>query len=522
MRYLTPVLAAAAIILSTVPASADLGDQLHKLLASDGAAGDWFGRPVAIFGTTAIVGAAKHDDNGSLSGSAYLFNTISGLQITKLLPNDGTFNDRFGGSVAISGTIAIVGAYWDDDNGSNSGSAYLFDTITGAQISKILPNDGEPDEFFGSYVAISGPSGSQIAIVAAIGDNDNGDFSGSAYLFDVSDPVNPVQIAKLLSSDGAAADWFGRSVSISGATAIVGAMWDDDNGNGSGSAYLFDTSTGIQIAKLLPSDGAEMDAFGGSVSISGSTAIVGAWGDDDNDLDSGSAYLFDTITGKQIAKILPDDGIFLDEFGISVAISGDTAIIGTFGDDKGFNSGSAYFFDISDPANPVQIAKLLPDDGAELDYFGFRVAISGSTAIVGAYRDDDNGIDSGSAYLFDAGATCYWDLNGDGYVGVLDLLEVIYNFGPCDGACPADFDGDGEVGVSDLLVLIANFGLCPGAECPWDLNDDGEVNEDDLHEIQAHYGVCEDPNNCPWDIDGNGVVNGLDLQEVAIHFGDCL
>ena len=110
------------------------------------------------------------------------------------------------------------------------------------------------------------------------------------------------QLAKLLPNDGAAGDQFGHSVAIGGATAIVGAKWDDDNGGGSGSAYLFDTTTGRQIFKLLPDDGAALDHFGGSVAISGVTAIIGAPLDADNGSLSGSVYLFDTTKGQQIAN----------------------------------------------------------------------------------------------------------------------------------------------------------------------------------------------------------------------------
>ena len=343
-HLIMPLLAAgASMVLSTGPANADLGDQLFKLLPDDGAAEDHFGGSVAIGGATAIVGA-HGDDNGSDSGSAYLFDTTSGEQIAKLLPNDGATQDWFGASVAISGATAIVGAPGDDDNGTDSGSAYLFDATSGEQIAKLLPDDG------------------------------------------------------------AARDVFGISVAISGETAIVGAWRDDDNGRFSGSAYLFDTTTGRQIAKLLPDDGAELDRFGSSVAISGATAIVGAQLDDDNGDASGSVYLFDSTTGRQIAK-------------------------------------------------------LLPDDGAALDLFGLSVAISGATAIVGAHLDDDNGDQSGSAYLFDASA-CPWDLDGNAVVGVSDLLSLLADWGPCKG-CPADFDGNDHVGVSDLLALLAHWGPCP-------------------------------------------------------------
>ena len=127
LRRLTSVLAAGALVLSPAAAQADLGDQLFKLLPEDGASNDRFGYSVAISGTTAIVGARFDDENGTDSGSAYLFNTATGQQIAKLLPNDGAPADWFGFSVAISGATAIVGAYGDDENGGNSGSAYLFD-----------------------------------------------------------------------------------------------------------------------------------------------------------------------------------------------------------------------------------------------------------------------------------------------------------------------------------------------------------------------------------------------------------
>ncbi len=130
MRSLMPVLAGAALVLFATSAQADLGDQLFKLLPNDGAAYDHFGVHVAISGTTAVVGARSDDDNGTDSGSAYLFDATTGTQLAKLLPNDGAAHDLFGHSVAISGATAIVGTPGDDDNGGEtSGSAYFFDAV---------------------------------------------------------------------------------------------------------------------------------------------------------------------------------------------------------------------------------------------------------------------------------------------------------------------------------------------------------------------------------------------------------
>jgi FG-GAP repeat/Lectin C-type domain len=396
----TPQLRFLPALTLVLAAAAQAQTETAKLLPSDGAASDWFGHAVAIDGTTAIVGAVYDDDNGTYSGSAYLFDTTTGAQIAKLLPSDGAAADFFGWSVAIDGTTAIVGAVLDDDKGTNSGSAYLFDTTTGAQIAKLLPSDGAAADSFGYSVAIDGTT----AIVGAAYDDDNGTNSGSAYLLDTT---TGAQIAKLFPNDGAVADRFGWSVAIAGDTAIVGAYLHDDNGSDSGSAYLFDTTTGAQVAKLLPSDGAAGDWFGESVAINGNTAIVGAVLDDDKGTDSGSVYLFDTTTGGQVAKLLPDDGAVNDRFGWSVAIAGNTAIVGAYlHDDNGSDSGSAYLFDTTTGG---QVTKLLPSDGAAGDWFGSSVAFGGNTAMVGAPYDADNGAGSGSAYLFSLGPA--WTLS---------------------------------------------------------------------------------------------------------------
>ena len=473
MRYTCMLCVPVAVCLSwpvvrPAAASADLGDQLFKLLPDDGAAGDLFGRSVAICGPlgkeVAIVGAWRDDDNGLDSGSAYLFDIsepANPKQVFKLLADDGAADDRFGISVAICGPpgneVAIVGAALDDDNGNSSGSAFLFDTTTGRQIAKLLANDGAASDGFGLSVAISGTT----AIIGAPGDNDNGSFSGSAYLFDTT---TGTQIAKLLPDDNAFNDFFGTSVAIGGTTAIVGAPGDDDNGNISGSAYLFDITTHQQLFKLVPNDGATGDWFGISVAISGDIAIVGSYQDGDNGTNSGSAYLFDTTTGQQLFKLLPNDGAAGDDFGLSVAISGTTAIVGArWDDDNGNASGSAYLFDTT---TGLQIAKLLPNDSAVGDEFGRSVAICGppgnEVAIVGAALDDDNGSLSGSAYLFDA-SFCPWDIDDNEVVGVPDLLSLLGSWGPCPPKmdCPADFDNSGDVGVKDLLSLLGNWGPCP-------------------------------------------------------------
>ena len=164
-------------------------------------------------------------------------------------------NSQFGYSIASDQGIIAIGAPYDDGNGLGSGSAYLFNASTGVQLAKLTPDDGVAGAEFGSSVAIH----NGIVAVGAVGNEHNGVASGSAYLFDAS---TGTQIAKLTPEDAAAGDEFGHSVAIHNGIVAVGAMRDDHFGDSSGSAYLFDASTGDQLTKLLPDEGAANQNFG--------------------------------------------------------------------------------------------------------------------------------------------------------------------------------------------------------------------------------------------------------------------
>jgi|GEM_PF-574380 len=377
-----------------------------KLIASDGANSDYFGYAVAIDEGYAIVGAYGDDDGGSSSGAAYMFKRDgnSWIEQIKLRAWDAASGDIFGFSVAISGDYAIIGARDNDDNGGNSGSAYIFhrsgDTWV-AQI-KLLPSDGYSSDYFGNSVAIDG----DYAIVGAYGDDDNGGNSGSAYIFQRSGSTW-LQQDKLTASDGYNSDSFGFAVSISGDYALVGANGDDDNGGNSGSAYIFQRSgsTWLQQDKLIASDGYNSDNFGYAVSINGDYALVGAYGDDDLGSSSGSAYIFQRSGSSwlQQDKLIASDGYNGDNFGYAVSISGDYALVGAYGDDDlGSSSGSSYVFEQSG-GTWIEQLKQTPSDGQAGDLFGGSVAIDGTVTIVGAYQDDDKGTSSGSAYIFGKG-----------------------------------------------------------------------------------------------------------------------
>ena len=242
---------------------------------------------------------------------------------------------------------------------------------------------------------------------------------------------------KLTASDGATLDEFGSSVSISGDTAIVGTWRDDDAGSSSGSVYVFVRNGGVwtQQAKLTASDGAASDYFGVSVSSSGDTAIVGAYYDDHaGGTDAGSAYVFvrngDTWTEQ--AKLTASDGAAGDTFGNSVSISGETAIVGARLDgDAGSSSGSVYVFVLNGDTWTEQ-AKLTASDGVAGDLFGYSVSINGDIAIVGAPDDDDAGSASGSAYVYDelacANAFAQGPAQGTSVAGATQTTDAFSTF----------------------------------------------------------------------------------------------
>ncbi len=321
--------------------------QESKLLASDGTVHDLFGYSVSVSGEVAVIGAYGNDDNGSRSGSAYVYryDGTNWVQESKLLASDATEDDWFGHSVSVSGEVAVIGAYRNDDNGSRSGSAYVyrFDGTNWVQESKLLASDAAADDWFGHSVSVSG----EVAVIGAYKNDDNGSRSGSAYVYRF-DGTNWVEESKLLASDAVGGDLFGFSVSVSGDVAVIGAPQD----NGSGLAayvYRYDGTNWVEESKLLAPDGA-VDWFGYSISVSGEVAVVGANWSDDNGSNSGSAYVYryDGTSWAQESKLLASDGAASDFFGHSVSVSGEVAVIGAILDDDNWDrSGSAYVFDLN-------------------------------------------------------------------------------------------------------------------------------------------------------------------------------
>jgi hypothetical protein len=293
-------------------------------------------------------------------------------------------------------------------------------------------------------------------IGASLADNENGSKSGAAYLFDVT---SGQQLHKLTSSDGVDFDQFGIALAISGNLAIVGARFHDGAGDHAGAAYVFDLTTGQQLRKLSPSDARPFGGFGGSIDVSGNIAIIGAPdGPIGANGGAGAAYLYDITTGQMLRKLTASDGKTEEEFGWSVGISGNTAIVGArftpgggpIGSGGG-SVGSAYLFDV---ASGQELKKVAASDanpgtepGTDGGWFGQSIAINGTTAIVGARNAKTGSLDTGAAYIFDVSRTqpIAGDLNNDGTVDAVDY--VVWRNGLGTTYTDADYD-----------VWRANFG----------------------------------------------------------------
>ncbi len=378
-----------------------------RLVADDGESNAFFGFSVAIDGDIAVVGAQGDDENGDQSGAAYVFTRSDAgwSQAAKLTANDAQSGDQFGGSIALFGETVLVGARRDDDNGDDSGAAYVFTRSESGWIqqAKLTAADGEAGAEFGRSVALSDDT----LIIGAALDDEKGEDSGSVYVFTRSG-TNWSQLEKLTAADGAEGDVFGISVALDGDTALIGADLDDDKGEDSGSVYVYTRSKGAwtEQAKLTADDAGAVDIFGVRVAISGDTALIAARRDDDdvNGVDAGSAYVFirSGTSWTQQAKLTASDAEASDLFGFTVAVHGDTGIVtAVMDDDKGVNSGAAYVFTRTG-SDWSQQAKLTATDGAAADVFGWSVSLSGNTAMIGAPTsifEMPGG--SGSAYLFE-------------------------------------------------------------------------------------------------------------------------
>ncbi len=264
--------------------------QLPTLPAGTGAG---FGWRMASDGQHVVVTA--RGTSGAPPGAA-VYDAQTAALVRTLLPAGAGYSDQFGGAVDVDAGLVVIGASFDDTQGINAGSVYLFDAVAGTQLCKLAPEKLEVQDSFGMGVAIRGGT----LAVTAQWDDDAGLNAGALYLYDISDPTQPVQTAKL--TPGVAGDTFGASMRRDGDTLIVGATLDNDFTLGAdvGSATLFDITTGAQLAKLIPATAEPGDSFGTTVALGGGFAVLAADGEFPDDR---RVVVFDASTGAELTEL---------------------------------------------------------------------------------------------------------------------------------------------------------------------------------------------------------------------------
>ena len=373
------------------------------LIPSD-QANDDFGWSVAIENDRAIVGSPNDDDNGTNSGSVYVFDWDgTNWNETKLVASDGESYDRFGRAVAITIDRLLIGAEGDNGQANESGTAYVYDWDSTNWIeTKIMASDGSSWDYFGSAVAIQGDE----VLIGAQGATGNSNGSGVAYHYEY-DGTSWLE-NKITSSAGFDYD-FGASVDLDNGELIIGAPNAFDNSwNPLGTAYHFEFSNSMwDETELQASDLVTFDRFGYSVDVDNNRVIVGAYNGewDGSSFSRGAAYIYEwNGSFWEETKLIASDSLS-SRYGNAVAIDGDRAIVGSPYKGGNNGNGSVYIYDY-DGTNWIE-SKVVANDGIlyESDNFGWSVALDGDVAIVGAPKDDANGNEAGAAYVLNFNGT---------------------------------------------------------------------------------------------------------------------
>ena len=360
--------------------------------SSDSTAYDYFGSSVAVSddGTTnkMVVGAYQDDDDAENSGSAYIFDLNGGSQvkITAGSSNAGQ-GDTFGYSVAVNNNKVAVGAPSDSDDGTNSGSVYIFNA-DGTNRVKVTASDAAANDYFGHSVAIDG----NYLIVGAYGDASS---KGAVYRFDL-DGTNEL---KIVASDGVAGDQFGHSIAIGNSKIVVGAPYDDDTASATGSVYVFDLD-GTNQVKINHTTPAENDRFGWHVAVGENKIAVGA-------KYRNNAYVYDLDGTNQVTLSSSGTDGTGGNFGASVAVNQGKVFVGapirSITNGSGIvqpSAGKIYAYNL-DGTNQVVLNST--EQGSQYDYLGddFALAVGDNRVIAGSkFADPNNAESAGEIFVW--------------------------------------------------------------------------------------------------------------------------
>ena len=340
-------------------------------------------------------------------------------EIAMMNAGAGAPGDQFGVSIAKDGDTAVVGAWLDTNvNGTNAGAAYVFGRNVGGPeawglVKKLIATVGAVDDAFGFSVSISGDT----LVVGSYRDDTVVSNGGAAWVFERNQggAENWGEVKQLTDPTGGPDDSFGWAVSADLDTIVVSARRKDVNATEDGAAFVFERDLGGagnwgQRAQLDSSDGGSFDLFGQSVAIHGDTLVVGAYQYDDLVIgaDSGAAYIFYRDQGGvdswgEVTKLQGGDRQADDSFGFSVAVDVDTVVVGAYTHDHCcLDSGGAYLFERNNGGADAwgQTTELVGSGTNARDWFGYAVDIQGDRAVVGAYRDFGLALESGAVYVF--------------------------------------------------------------------------------------------------------------------------
>lgn len=437
----------------------------------------------------------------------------------KIVADDGLPGDEFGYSISVSGNTAVIGSPYDDnDNGTDSGAIYIYTRdVAGVWKAdgKIIPNDGGHHHHFGHSVSISNGT----IVVGSPGDHANGYDSGSVYIFEKDLLGTWVELAKITASDASSYDFFGISVSVDNGDVLVGAKYAEDSANISvGAAYVFTrdlNGTWVEHSKLTSDDGGGYSNFGYSVALDGNSAIIGAFGD-------GSAYVFSkTADGEWIQQ----QKLVLSEannsyFGYSVAISEKNILIGAMLTEEG---GKAYFYTQDENNNWSQIEAVSAYDGDGNDSFGYSVMLRGDTAVIGAVFSSVDQLASGAAYLYRQNSNGHWIYRGKSISDVPNHHDyfgssVAYDSGQVFISSNRDDDSGEDSGAVYTFTLDAADN---DSDEIYDVIDNcpAEANHDQLDtDLDGNGNICDsdDDNDGVLDVDDAFPLNNKEVIDTDI------
>jgi hypothetical protein len=354
-----------------------------------------FGDAIAMWGDHIIVGAPGHDEGGTNSGAAYFFEKVGSnwTETLRFKPPEGSLGDNFGAAVAAQGDWGVVGAPNHGQDELHAGAAYVFERVDSGwnQVAKLEPGDGIDNAKFGASVAMS----ENRIVVGAKWHDSQGERSGAAYVFEKVGSAWS-EVAKLVPADGEAGDAFGGSVAILGDRIVVTAMGDDDQGENTGAAFVFEKqgSTWIEVTKLVAAERSKWDFFGGSVGITEERIFVGSSGDV-----GGAVVVFENhgSTWQEVATLKSTDRQRGDGLGSAMAVWGETVFVGGPGADIDWNTyefsdeGALYVFEAPADfsaklvsASPVSIAQSvdIPTESVELTVDYRFLTPSGTLAVL--------------------------------------------------------------------------------------------------------------------------------------------